>query len=702
MPNEPCGLCQTPTSNRGAQIRCFHCNKRYHIKCSNTTSKHFNDLCNKGIEWFCNACNESIFPLACLDTNDFFDYFNTDQSDKPKKGTKCDYCAKKIKKNAPYAFCNTCTKFNHLCCAELTKNDFPLPVDWQCRKCCAQGLPFSTATNDDLLLAMQGLNKDSTEYLKNVPNFSIKTLLDQLPGNKFDTDEFTSDSINSRYYTPTEFITTKFSKKSFTMFHLNIASLSRHIDELRSLLTLLNHSFDVICITETRLHELSPPANVEIPGYDFHHTPTTSQCGGAGIYVKSTLQYEVLNKYSASHHNICESIFIEIKNNSKKNIVIGCIYRHHSPISEFCTTYLDNLLKKITKSKKMCALLGDFNIDLIKYDSQMSVGSFYDQISAHSFRPLILQPSRLTSSTATLIDNIFINDLSCSSNGGNITTSISDHLIQFSQIDSFDTFQKFDKNSKSTRNWQIFNKREFEEELSNTNWDELNDPNTNSDKSLTHFYNKITKLLDEMAPFKKLTKKEVGLLQKPWITKGILKSMSKRDIYHKDFVTEKNPIKKSRLEKLYKTYRNMIVILIRKSKKDHYAKFFQENQQNLKKTWDGICELINVTKKSSIKINKLIHNNQTFTDKKGICQTLNKYFSTIGPSIENKIPDAKSSFHSFLNDRNLNSLDLSPCNHDEIAEIISKFGSGKAMGPFSIPTERIFSSFCQTPRNYYQ
>ena len=90
----------------------------------------------------------------------------------------------------------------------------------------------------------------------------------------------------------------KMPKKSFTMIHLNIASLQRHIDELRSLLTLLNHPFDVICITETRLHQASPLVNIEIPGYDFHHTPTLSQCGGAGIYVKSTHEYEILNKSS--------------------------------------------------------------------------------------------------------------------------------------------------------------------------------------------------------------------------------------------------------------------------------------------------------------------------------------------------------------------------------------------------------------------
>jgi len=122
---------------------------------------------------------------------------------------------------------------------------------------------------------MHGFDNDSTDLLKNVPSFSIQSLIEQLPGQKFDTDEFISDSIESKYYNPAQFISTKLSKKSFSMIHLNIASLQAHIDELRSLLSLLNHPFDVICITETRLYDSSPLVNIEIPGYDFHHTPTS-------------------------------------------------------------------------------------------------------------------------------------------------------------------------------------------------------------------------------------------------------------------------------------------------------------------------------------------------------------------------------------------------------------------------------------------
>ena len=49
-------------------------------------------------------------------------------------------------------------------------------------------------------------------------------------------------------------------------------------------------------------------------------------------------------------------------------------------------------------------------------------------------------------------------------------------------------------------------------------------------------------------------------------------------------------------------------------------------------------------------INKIIHNEKVFTDKKGIAETMNNFFVNIGDSIEKKIPKSKKSFQSYLQD----------------------------------------------------
>ena len=146
--------------------------------------------------------------------------------------------------------------------------------------CTMKILPFSNINDENMKLANQGLNDEDIEFvLDKCPSFSIKTLLDQIPGQKIDSDQFMSNTIHSKYYTASDFLSAKFSNKNFAIFHL------KHIDELRSLLTCTNSNFDVICISETRLLNEVPLSNIQIDGYDFIHTPTLTQCGGSGMYI---------------------------------------------------------------------------------------------------------------------------------------------------------------------------------------------------------------------------------------------------------------------------------------------------------------------------------------------------------------------------------------------------------------------------------
>ena len=52
----------------------------------------------------------------------------------------------------------------------------------------------------------------------------------------------------------------------------------------------------------------------------------------------------------------------------------------------------------------------------------------------NSFIPLILQPTRITSHSNTLIDNVFSNVIDSDIISGNLTATISDHLHQFAII----------------------------------------------------------------------------------------------------------------------------------------------------------------------------------------------------------------------------------------------------------------------------
>ena len=100
-------------------------------------------------------------------------------------------------------------------------------------------------------------------------------------------------------------------------------------------------------------------------------------------------------------------------------------------INEFNDDYLNELLDKLSKENKTIFLLGDFNINLLNYDIHPPTNEFSDSLSSHYFLPHILQPSRVTANSKTLIDNIFSNTAVPNIISGNLTDSILDHLPQF-------------------------------------------------------------------------------------------------------------------------------------------------------------------------------------------------------------------------------------------------------------------------------
>ena len=69
---------------------------------------------------------------------------------------------------------------------------------------------------------------------------------------------------------------------------MNISSLPYNLDQLDTLLSEINISFDVDGITETRLKKQTlTTTNIDINGYNLEHTPTEASCGGSVLYVKT-------------------------------------------------------------------------------------------------------------------------------------------------------------------------------------------------------------------------------------------------------------------------------------------------------------------------------------------------------------------------------------------------------------------------------
>ena len=74
--------------------------------------------------------------------------------------------------------------------------------------------------------------------------------------------------------------------------------------------------------------------------------------------------------------------------------------------------YLSQIFEIVSKEQKQIFLLGDFNINLLNYNGHQPRNDFLDSLASNSFIPYVLHPTRITSHSKTLSDNIFFNLIS--------------------------------------------------------------------------------------------------------------------------------------------------------------------------------------------------------------------------------------------------------------------------------------------------
>ena len=102
--------------------------------------------------------------------------------------------------------------------------------------------------------------------------------------------------------------------------------------------------------------------------------------------------------------------------------------------TDFNCNYLNKLLENSSKEQKSIFLIGDFNVNLLNYNEHNQTNNFLDSLASYSLISLILQPTRRTSHSSALIDNIFSNFIDPDKISGNLAATISDHLLQFAIV----------------------------------------------------------------------------------------------------------------------------------------------------------------------------------------------------------------------------------------------------------------------------
>ena len=375
-----------------------------------------------------------------------------------------------------------------------------------------------------------------------------------------------------------------------------------------------------------------------------------------------------------------ESCWIEIDPcNGKSHIVIGCIYRHPNANMEEFTNQLDEIMKQLQQRKYQVYILGDMNIDFLKYGTHTQTEEYLDMLYSNNFLPLITKPTRVTSHTATLIDHIYTNTSFQQTSAGIANVDISDHLPTFCIADIPVNQQK---NKLYFRDFSHFDKELYLRDIQDHDWNAVFEESSNLNEITLNTIQAINTIVDKHVPKKQVSANKRKQLNKPWITGGILKSIKIKQKMYKSHFLSNNA---NKIEQ-YKTYSNKLNRIKNHSKKSYYCKHFEKCKSNLKATWKLIGTLIKRKTKGQTCPSRIVRNNKTYTSKSDIAEQFNQHFINVGPSLARIIEPNNDNPTQFIKPLT-SSFVMSNVTELEVCQLFSNLDDNKAS--INIPNKLI-------------
>jgi hypothetical protein len=459
-----------------------------------------------------------------------------------------------------------------------------------------------------------------------------------------------------------------FSGTGLTIANLNIQHLLPKLDELKCHLSQTS-SPKILGLCETFLHDNIKNNELQIKNYKFERKDRKVKKGGGIItYINEGIVYK--RRYDLEINDI-ESIWIQIFCKNRKSFLINFVYRPPNSNQAWIDLY-EAQLEIADCSNHVYYLLGDFNINYVNRNSQEIFNNtkWADITVKFGLEQLVKTPTRISKSSSTIIDHIYTN---CSYKIKEVFVSelaISDH---FPICLTFSTIVNISKKSKHDvikyRSFKKFDENAFQSDLLYSGLEYL-ETVINPNDALNIFYDILNKTLSKHAPIKEKRVKYEH--QVDWFNEEIKTSIRERDYY-----------KKIGNHSQYKTLRNKIPTLIKKSKRNFFNNAIKDNKDS-SYLWKNLKDISNLNHTNRIELpQKLMISGVEIGDDLNIVKELNKHFI----SISNIVTKTSFSNKNFLDLKKHLDLKLENITFDikfitpfEVRKIIDKLNINKSTG----------------------
>ena len=398
---------------------------------------------------------------------------------------------------------------------------------------------------------------------------------------------------------------------------------------------MLNNPLDILAINESKINESVSDDEISVSGFHLIRKDRNRHGGGVLMYIRKTIPFSERNDLQTACS--LEMLCVEISRPCSRPFLVTTWYRPPGSDARLFDDF-ENFLSRCDLENKELLLMGDLNCDVSKFPPDAHTRRLQFISCVYQLEQLINEPTRVTRTSATLIDLIFTNKKENIVKSGVIHLGISYHSLIFAVRNFFTP--KSRQNARYVRNFKNFNATDFLNDLSQIPWENVAQyENPNSCWQLwKSFYLQI---LDRHAPFRCMRIRANSL---PWITPNIKNLMKARDFHKKKAVKFNSQVHWAK----YKDTRNKVNSELYKAKKRYFFDKFEDCAQTKdpKQSWHHINHLLGRNFKSN-NIPQLKIGDTIISDNLMIAEAFNDFFVSIGPKLSAEIVhDARKAFDS--------------------------------------------------------
>lgn len=404
--------------------------------------------------------------------------------------------------------------------------------------------------------------------------------------------------------------------KWLKLFHLNARSLRAKQDDISALLHACKVKFNVVMFTETWYSEDSD--HYILPGYSHFYMNRIGSRGG-GVSIQTTFTgFEIVPDYS----QITDNYEVLCIHHNKELFTV--IYRPPSGCIAAFFRFLDGLFSYANDTDCLLVLGGDFNIDVSKNCG--TAADFLAILEGNGFFNVTELPTRVTSSTSSLLDMFITNSSKDRIISGVLSCGISDHMPIFIFIDKHGASRGVQPNKATYRIVSPNTLQTFRDNIAEIDWTEIL-AIQNASLSYEAFLNRFKTSYFKSFPVG--TYKQSKKIRKPWISRHIVKQIKRKNKLYHAFLKSREPSAWTK----FKVFRNKLNKEMESAKKGYYYHIFDSSCLHRSDiVWKKLNEVIN-RKPRAARLEKIVADGEVITGTE-LADRFNNYFTGLGGRVD--------------------------------------------------------------------